>query len=140
MKALNNILVISADEAFLERLPSILAKSDYHVCSCYGDACELLEGGFIPELFLVDLSLPEKTGAETLDLLQKKLQPINIPGIITTGNDRLVLYSQSRAPALLGLISKSGDESSIYERIKKLWDDYQVLIVDGEVVKEMELI
>ena len=55
-----------------------------------------------------------------------------IPGIIMTTNDRLVLYSLARAPELLGVMSKKGDPILLFERISKLWDDYQAWQIDGE--------
>lgn len=136
MKTLTDILVISEDANFLEKLPEIFPSLRYVECGCYSDALKLIAAGFTPEFLLVDLVLREKTGAETLDALQKILLPQEVPGVIVTNNDHLVLYSVARPPELLGIISKKGDEAFIYERIKKLWDDYQAELVDGPVLLE----
>lgn len=136
MKTLTDILVISEDAHFLEKLPEIFPNTHYVVCGCYSEALELIASGFLPEFLLVDLVLPEKTGAETLDELQKILLPREVPGVMITNNDHLVLYSMPRPPELLGIISKKGDDAFIYERIKKLWDDYQAELVDGSILLE----
>lgn len=135
MKQLDNILFVCADEAFAQKLSEISIPGNYQLAVDVEAAMELLTAGYLPSLIVVDLVLPKLTGAETLDRLQQKLLPKEIPGIIMTNNDRLVLYSLARVPELLGVMSKKGEASLLYERINKLWDDYQALLVDGEPMK-----
>lgn len=131
MKPLDNILFVCTDEFCIEQLSTISAVERYQLASDITAAKALLESGYQPDLIVADLVLPKLTGAETLDQLQQQLRPNIVPGIIMTNNDRLVLYSLARAPELLGIMSKKGDVTLLYERIKKLWDDYQVSLVDG---------
>ncbi|UNM96173.1 response regulator [Ignatzschineria rhizosphaerae] len=137
MKQLDNILFVCADEAFHQKLSEIFKPEIYQLTTDVDDAFALIAAGYLPDLIVVDLVLPKLTGAETLDQLQKKLLPKAIPGIIMTNNDRLVLYSLARIPELLGVMSKKGESILLYERIKKLWDDYQTLLVDGEPMKSI---
>lgn len=131
MKILTNILVISEDADFLGKLADIFPAAHYLKCRCCREAIEVIEAGFAPELLIVDLVLPELTGPETLEVIQQNLAPREVPGIIVTSNDHLVLYSTPRPPELLGILNKKGEESFIYERVQKLWDDYQAELVDG---------
>lgn len=135
MKQLDNILFVCADETFDQKLSEILGPNVYRLATDVDEAMALLDSGYMPDLMVVDLVLPKLTGAETLDQLQKRVNPKEIPGIMMTNNDRLVLYSMARVPELLGVMSKKGDATLLYERIKKLWDDYQALLVDGEPMK-----
>lgn len=135
MRQLDNILFVCADETFDQKLSEILQPDLYQLTIDIDDAMALLDSGYTPSLIMVDLVLPKLTGAETLDQLQKRLKPQEVPGIVMTNNDRLVLYSIARVPELLGVMSKKGDAALLYERIKKLWDDYQALLVDGEPMK-----
>lgn len=135
MRQLDNILFVCADETFDQKLSEILQPDLYQLRVDIDDAMALLDSGYTPSLIVVDLVLPKLTGAETLDQLQKRLKPQEVPGIVMTNNDRLVLYSIARVPELLGVMSKKGDAALLYERIKKLWDDYQALLVDGEPMK-----
>ncbi|HIW05953.1 MAG TPA: hypothetical protein H9889_01310 [Candidatus Ignatzschineria merdigallinarum] len=135
MKQLDNILFVCADEAFNHKLPEILPPKQYRLMSNIHAAKSCLASGYEPDLIVVDLVLPALTGPETLDQLQQQLHPKEIPGIIMTNNDRLVLYSLARVPELLGIMSKKGDSALVYERINKLWDDYQALLVDGEPMR-----
>ncbi len=135
MKPLDNILFVCADETFDQKLSEILSPEAYQLTADIDAAIALLDSGYLPSLIVVDLVLPKLTGAETLDQLQKRLSPREIPGIIMTSNDRLVLYSVARVPELLGIMSKKGDATLLYDRIKKLWDDYQALLVDGAPMK-----
>lgn len=135
MRQLDNILFVCADETFDQKLSEILQPDLYQLTIDIDDAMALLDSGYTPSLIVVDLVLPKLTGAETLDQLQKRLKPQEVPGIVMTNNDRLVLYSIARVPELLGVMSKKGDAALLYERIKKLWDDYQALLVDGEPMK-----
>lgn len=135
MRQLDNILFVCADETFDQKLSEILQPDLYQLMIDIDAAMALLDSGYTPSLIVVDLVLPKLTGAETLDQLQKRLKPQEVPGIVMTNNDRLVLYSIARVPELLGVMSKKGDAALLYERIKKLWDDYQALLVDGEPMK-----
>lgn len=135
MKILTNILVISEDADFLEKLANIFPDTHYLDCPCFSEAVEIIEQGYLPEFLMVDLVLPELTGAETLAAIQQKLAPRAVPGVIITSNDHLVLYSTPRPPELLGILNKKGDETLFYERVKKLWDDYQAELVDGAYEK-----
>lgn len=135
MRQLDNILFVCADETFDQKLSEILQPDLYQLRVDIDNAMALLDSGYTPSLIVVDLVLPKLTGAETLDQLQKRLKPQEVPGIVMTNNDRLVLYSIARVPELLGVMSKKGDAALLYERIKKLWDDYQALLVDGEPMK-----
>lgn len=137
MKQLDKILFVCADETFHQKLSEILMPDIYQLTRDIDAALEVLAQGYIPNLIVVDLVLPKLTGAETLDQLQKRLLPLVVPGIIMTNNDRLVLYSLARVPELLGVMSKKGEPDLLYERIKKLWDDYQTLVVDGEPMKSI---
>lgn len=135
MKQLDKILFVCADETFDQKLSEILMPATYQLVTDIDAANILLDSGYVPDLMVVDLVLPKLTGAETLDQLQKRLNPKEIPGIIMTNNDRLVLYSLARVPELLGVMSKKGEATLLYERINKLWDDYQALLVDGEPMR-----
>ncbi len=135
MKSLDNILFVCADETFNQKLSEILPANRYQLMHDIEAAKACLSAGYLPDLMVVDLVLPKLTGAETLDQLQKQLQPKVVPGIIMTNNDRLVLYSLARVPELLGVMSKKGDSALILERITKLWDEYQALLIDGEPMK-----
>lgn len=135
MKSLDNILFVCADETFNQKLSEIFPPKRYQLMNDIDEAMACLSAGYEPDLMVVDLVLPKLTGAETLDQLQKQLQPKVVPGIIMTRNDRLVLYSLARVPELLGVMSKKGESALILERITKLWDEYQALLIDGESMK-----
>ena len=135
MRQLNHILFVCADPVFIEKMSTAFADKQYRFCVHHDEASRLLAEGYVPDLLVVDLVLPQLTGPETLDALQQKLHPQVVPGIITTSNDRLVLYSLPRAPELLGVVSKRGDEAILYKKKKKIWDEYQALLLDGEPEK-----
>ncbi len=132
MQRLEKVLCVCTDAEFNHRIEETFPEKIYYICHSYEEAVTLLAKGIVPDLIVVDLVLSGSSGPETLEQLQKQLSPRIIPGIITTTNDRLVLYSEARPPALLGIISKSGDETFLYERIKKLWDEYQNSIENSQ--------
>lgn len=132
MKLLEQLLFVSTDNDLQQKLSEVLSPNRYRIVEDIDAAKALLNEGYDPNLFVVDLVLPKLTGAETLDQLQQCCLPKVIPGIIMTTNDRLVLYSLARAPELLGVMSKKGDPILLFERISKLWDDYQAWQIDGE--------
>lgn len=132
MQPLDQLLFVTEDEALQQQLPEALYSKHYRIAKDIDEATALLNEGFEPYLMIVDLVLPKLTGAETLAQLQALCLPKIVPGIIMTSNDRLVLYSLARAPELLGVMSKKGDSALLFERISKLWDDYQAWEVDGE--------
>lgn len=134
MLMLERILLVTEDASLQEKFRGLFNAEQCQYCFHYAEAARLLNAGYTPDLIIVDLILPVITGAETLDLLQKQLAPKEVPGIIVTQNDRLVLHSLPRPPALLGIISKKADPLILFERIKKLWEEYQVPLIDGEII------
>ncbi|PWD86255.1 response regulator [Ignatzschineria cameli] len=129
---LKNILLVTEDATLQEKFRGLFSQDQCQCCYHYAEAARLLNAGYTPDLIVVDLILPVITGVETLDLLQKQLAPKEVPGIIVTQNDRLVLHSLPRPPALLGIISKKADPLILFERIKKLWEEYQTWLFDDE--------
>lgn len=136
MNVLENILLLTDDDELIAKFETMFQGPHYCCCRHIFEASELIEDGLVPALIVCDLVLPELTGPESLDQLQKSLAPHIVPGIIATSNDRLVLYSLPRPPHLLGVISKKGDTQQIYERLLKLWDEYQAQLIDGDASKD----
>ncbi|MBI3977437.1 MAG: response regulator [Chloroflexi bacterium] len=80
------ILVVDDDPAFVEFTRQALERQGYEVCVCQ-EAERAIERvrEWSPDLVLLDLRMPERTGWEILELLRLRPTTRRIPIIITTG-------------------------------------------------------
>ena len=83
------ILVVDDDEAIRELLQALLEHAHYEVecASNGGDALERLRHEAAPDLMLLDLMMPEISGWQVLEALDKSSALSKIPVVVLTAYD-----------------------------------------------------
>lgn len=86
MQADHTILVVDDDTMLLKMAEELLSAS-YRVSLAKSGkhALRLLQSGFIPDLILLDIDMPEMDGYETISQIQRLEQLADIPVIFLTG-------------------------------------------------------
>ena len=124
MTKLETILCVDDDPEVGQALEAALSEAfTVFLAEDCQEALTLIEATK-PDLFLVDLVLPEISGPDTLDALQACLGFHETPGILLTANSQFATFSEARPPQLLGVITKPFDPAQLRERVIKLWDTY----------------
>jgi PAS domain S-box-containing protein len=88
LKTAYNILIIEDDEISVLYLQETLQNSGakYEVAGSYAELQKICNNGFIPDIALVDISLPDKDGFECIKWLKDKFPDRNIRCIAQTAH------------------------------------------------------
>ncbi len=124
MKELKRIMHVDDDPDILEvaRL-ALEGVKGFEVASCSGwrEAVETAPA-FRPDLFLLDVMMPEKTGPETLEELRKLPGLQDTPTIYMTAKvDRDTIRELEESGAL-AIISKPFDPLTLGDEIQEEWE------------------
>ncbi|MDG9728997.1 response regulator [Ignatzschineria sp. RMDPL8A] len=125
-RPLRRILCIDDDQDILSIIEFSLSEvGGFEVKACAsGKAALACVDEFKPELFLIDVMMPEMSGPETLNALQALPEFENTPAIFLTANVQFAAYSEARPPKMLGVLTKPFDPMQLSERITKLWEEH----------------
>jgi CheY-like chemotaxis protein len=106
------VLVVDDDPKAVEVIAAFLPISEYTVVRAYGGAEAItLAGRLRPDVILLDLMMPDISGFDVVEALQRDLSTANIPIIIVTAksitaDDRSALANGSEA--VVDILEKSG--------------------------------
>lgn len=124
MAKLETILCVDDDADIGEALEAALSPEFTVLLAQNCEEAVKLTQQSSPDLFIVDLVLPDISGPETLEKLQQCLNCTETPGMILTSNNQFATFSEPRPPHLLGVLTKPFDPAQLRERVVKLWDEY----------------
>jgi len=125
--ALSKILYVE-DDADLQQIVSMILEDigGYQVKICNSGKQALAEAyKFQPDLFLLDVMLPEMDGPSLLKEIRKNPTFKDIPAIFISAKvqgDELLEYSEQ---GVLGIIRKPFDPISISDTINVLYENYK---------------
>ena len=85
MRVKDAVLLVDDDRTFLKTASDVLsAIYDVSVASSGSEAIALLCAGYVPDIILLDIDMPDMDGFETLSALQKKEDVKDIPVVFLT--------------------------------------------------------
>ncbi len=102
-----NILIIEDDIVNLKYIKKIFEKTA-HVCrmaESFAEVKQVCENGFVPDIVLIDIALPDADGFECLAWLKKKFTDKDIKYVAQTAHvlsDKTQRYSQAGFDAFVG--------------------------------------
>lgn len=107
---MKKILVIDDDQAFLELVKTSVDTSRYEVAAIADgvEALESLKKG-MPDLILLDLSMPRMGGMEFLEHLKHDYADAHVPVFITSNDSSLDMISKGAELGVRGYIVKSNE-------------------------------
>lgn len=122
----NNIIrvaILDDEEDFREILSDLLNKSDGFKCvgtyNDYSDAISKIEND-LPDILLLDIEMPGKSGIETLKLLKNVYPNIQVM-MLTVYSDSEKIFQSLRSGAVGYLLKKSPTEK-LLEAIQEAYD------------------
>lgn len=119
------ILLVDDDKVFLETMCNILRMEGFEV----NDA-ETAESGFEamvnvrPDLVMLDINLPDKSGFEVLTSIKNSKNFSEIPVVLITG-DTAVLVDQAFEKGADDCFFKPINPKEIIDRIKRILEEYE---------------
>ncbi len=124
MKPLVRILHVEDDEDIQEiAMLAFEMFGDFEVLQC-SNASDALSAvaGFAPDLFLLDVMMPDQTGVELLQAFRLVDEGRNVPAIFMTAKlnqDDLDRYNNAGA---IGVIEKPFEVTALCEHVTELWN------------------
>ncbi|MBN2752390.1 MAG: response regulator [Rhodospirillaceae bacterium] len=92
----------------------------------WGDGRSFLEEltNWLPQMVLLDLTMPEMDGWETAMALHVHPQGHGVPVVLMSGRSDMNERSGKNLPGVIGEIAKPFDPLSLSEKLRDLWDDH----------------
>lgn len=92
--------------------------------STVDDAIAKIES-FKPDLILLDLKMPEKSGVDLLQAIQSEDGKPNHPVILVTGVEEVEMHDEYKRLGVLGVITKPFEKEAFLNTIIALWATYK---------------
>lgn len=125
-------LVISGLQAMFTRYPHI------HLTGSYGNGNALLEGleTQVPDVLLLDIQMPDKTGDNLAPLLRKKYPDLKI--IVLTNFDSTLYANNMMKLGVHGYVMKSAEEQVIISAIETVYNGG--IFIEDTMKQKMDLL
>ena len=125
---LNKILLVDDDEAQLS-FAEILLSNDYKVITAISGkkALEHLNHGFVPDLILLDILMPEMDGFEVYNRIRAMDRMKNIPVVFLTAVSETSEVQRALEAGAADYIIKPYNKANLLSRVKntiKIHEEY----------------
>ena len=122
-----NLIVADDHQLFRDGLTALLNKHDFlNVLTNVEDGLELinvLKDGMIPDIILLDLSMPNMNGFEVLKTLRKKYK--DIKAIAISMHDDGNYIAKCAQNGAYGYLLKNTDEEEVLDAIKQVYNGHK---------------
>jgi CheY-like chemotaxis protein len=127
MEELKKILHVDDDEDIRVIVKMALELVGQFNVDQYSSGPDAIAGAadFKPQLFLLDVMMPEMTGEETWHQLKQIPGLENVPAIFLTAKAESVFAERLLANGCLAVITKPFDPVDLCEKISLHWSDFQ---------------
>lgn len=124
-KSLTNILYVEDDldiQAVAQIALEVVGGFVLKTCSSGAEAIAAIDGGFQPDLLLLDVMMPNMDGPTTLAELRKKATTANTPVIFMTAKVQSSEQDYYFTLGAIGVIAKPFDPMSLSVQVRSLWE------------------
>mgnify|MGYP000169642737 CR=1 FL=1 len=124
-KSLTNILYVEDDldiQAVAQIALEVVGGFVLKTCSSGAEAIAAIDGGFEPDLLLLDVMMPNMDGPTTLAELRKKATTANTPVIFMTAKVQSSEQDYYFTLGAIGVIAKPFDPMSLSVQVRSLWE------------------
>lgn len=124
-KSLSNILYVEDDldiQAVAQIALEVVGGFTLKTCSSGAEAIAAIEQGFIPDLLLLDVMMPNMDGPTTLTELRKLPATANTPVIFMTAKVQSSEQDYYFTLGAIGVIAKPFDPMALAGQARALWE------------------
>ena len=121
----NWIIVVDDDVSTLKLAGHFLSKAGFRVTALQSGklALDYVREHGVPDLFLLDINMPEMDGFHTLDLLKKEMEPgKEVPVAFLTAEERNEQEARGFESGAMDYIRKPFSPEVLVSRVKKILD------------------
>ena len=121
----NWIIVIDDDAATLKLAGHLLSRAGFRVTALKSGriALDYVRKNGVPDLFLLDVNMPDLDGFQTLELLRKEMTPgQDIPVIFLTAENRVEQEARGLESGAMDYIRKPFDPDVLINRVRRILD------------------
>ncbi|MFZ6769042.1 response regulator [Undibacterium sp. Di26W] len=123
---LANILYVE-DDADIQTVAQIALEVvggfSLKTCSSGAHAIEVVSGGYVPDLLLLDVMMPNMDGPTTLAELRKLVGTQATPVIFMTAKVQTTEMEFYKSLGAIGVIAKPFDPMELSTQVRKLWQE-----------------
>ncbi|WP_395007433.1 response regulator [Undibacterium sp.] len=124
-KSLNKILYVEDDldiQAVAQIALEVVGGFTLRTCSSGAEAISAIEGGFVPDLLLLDVMMPNMDGPTTLAELRKLATTAATPVIFMTAKVQSSEQDYYFTLGAMGVIAKPFDPMALAGQARDLWN------------------
>jgi two-component system OmpR family response regulator len=124
-KTLTNILYVEDDldiQAVAQIALEIVGGLSLKTCSSGAEALATANAGFVPDLLLLDVMMPNMDGPTTLAELRKLPGTANTPVIFMTAKVQSAELDFYTSLGAIGVIAKPFDPMELSSQVRALWN------------------
>ena len=121
----NWIIVVDDDVSTLKLAGHFLSKAGFRVTALQSGklALDYVKEHGVPDLFLLDINMPEMDGFHTLELLKKEMEPgKEVPVAFLTAEERVDQETRGLESGAMDYIRKPFSPEVLVSRVKKILD------------------
>ena len=121
----NWIIVVDDDATTLKLAGHLLSKAGYRVTALQSGrvAIDYVRKNGIPDLFLLDVNMPDLDGFQTLNLLRKEMSPgQEVPAAFLTAENRHEQEARGLESGAMDYIKKPFDPDVLVTRVRRILD------------------
>jgi CheY-like chemotaxis protein len=133
-----HILVVDDDPLFVSCIARQLKVAGYRIGSVTdGLHCEQYAGTEHPDLILLDMHMPGRSGLETLDLLRSREDTCRIPVVMLSGADDD--FDAARRAGAAGVMLKPFRQAELLNTVRNALNTYGASKISVGPARQVEL-
>ena len=114
-----NILIVDDEPANIFLMEGLLTANNYNTKTAEnGNECLKILENYTPDVILLDIMMPEKSGVETLQEIKKNKELIDIPVIMVSAKTHVTEIEKCLTLGALDYIKKPYEEIELIARVK----------------------
>lgn len=124
-KSISKILYVEDDldiQAVAQIALEVVGGFTLKTCSSGAEAIAAIEQGFVPDLLLLDVMMPNMDGPTTLGELRKKQTTLSTPVIFMTAKVQSSEQDYYFTLGAIGVIAKPFDPMTLASQVRSLWE------------------
>jgi DNA-binding NarL/FixJ family response regulator len=117
------IIIVDDHQLFRDGIKALIStQPDFEILHSLGtgeELMEILEQGLLPDIVLLDLSMPEMDGFEVLKLAKKKFRQVRF--IVISMHDDGLYVSKCVRSGAYGYLLKNADDEELFTALRRVY-------------------